>query len=179
MLAAHGATLIDTDAIARALALPGGAAIEPIRERFGTDAIAADGSLDRAAMRERAFSDPGALAALESILHPLIGAHAQDEAAKATGAVVFDVPLLVESPHWHDLVDRVLVVDCSEATQRARVAQRAGWSDEIVERVIAKQATRAKRLAAADAWIHNERIGLAQLQSEVAALAAAWGLAAA
>jgi dephospho-CoA kinase len=174
LLQRHGATLVDSDAIARHLTLPGGPAITAIRARFGDDAIAADGSLDRLRMRERAFADAGALAALEAILHPLIGVQCDAEAAAAPGAVLFDVPLLVESGRWRARVDRVLVVDCEETTQVQRVMQRSGWSEAEVRRVIAMQAPRARRLAAADAVIRNDGITMPELEREVEALARRW-----
>ncbi len=174
----RGLTLVDTDALARDLTARGGAAMPAIRARFGDAVVAADGSLARDRMRDLAFADPAALGALESILHPMIGAEAEARAARAAGPVVFDVPLLVESGRWRDEVERVLVVDCREATQVERVRRRSGWSDDAVRRVIAKQATRAARRAAADAWIHNDGIGLDELHAQVDALIVTWGLAA-
>ena len=116
VLVAGGAVLVDTDAIARSLTLPGGAALPALAAGFGAQAIGADGALDRARMRALVFAEPGARRRLEAILHPLIGQEAQRQ---ATGAghctVVFDVPLLAESGHWRSRVQRVLVVDCSEA----------------------------------------------------------------
>lgn len=170
--AALGADVIDTDAISRSLTLPGGAGIEPIRAAFGASAIDASGALDRARMREIVFADRGAKALLESILHPLIGQETDRRAAGSrAGTLVFDVPLLVESGRWRDRVDAVLVIDCSEATQIERVVARSGWSREAVAAVMAQQAPRALRLSAADAVIHNEGIGLEQLEAEVRALA--------
>ncbi|MCZ2292474.1 MAG: dephospho-CoA kinase [Burkholderiales bacterium] len=175
LLVAHGAMLVDTDAIARALTLPGGAAIAPIAARFGTGMIASDGALDRERMRARVFADPGAKAQLEGILHPLIGQEADRQAAAAGGAVVvFDVPLLAESPRWRRRVARILVVDCSEATQCHRVMQRSGWSEETVRAVIAQQATRAQRRAIADAVIFNDGISPETLADEVGALWTLW-----
>ena len=174
LLVRHGATLIDSDAIARSLTAAGGAAIEAIRARFSDQVIDDRGALDRERMRTLAFGDPGALAALEAILHPLIGAQSQALAAAATGAVVFDVPLLVESGHWRARVDRVLVIDCSETTQLERVMRRSGWEADAVRRVIETQAPRAKRLAAADAWIYNDGIDLLTLEHEVEATVRAW-----
>ena len=101
LLLQRGAALIDTDAIARRLTLPAGAAIESIRHEFGPTFIDAQGALDRARMRERAFADTTAKWRLEAILHPLIAHEAQAQAATSTARViVFDVPLLVESGHW-------------------------------------------------------------------------------
>src|SRR6185369_2771373 len=136
LLAGHGAAIIDTDAIARQLTLPGGAAIDAIRAAFGAEMIAANGALDRERMRSVAFQDPAARQRLEAILHPLIGLETARQAAESPAPVkVFDVPLLVESQRWRAIVDRVLVVDCSTATQSARVAQRQGWSAAMADSV--------------------------------------------
>ena len=175
LLAGHGAAIIDTDAIARRLTLPSGAAIPAIRTEFGDDFIDAAGALDRERMRALAFADPRAKRRLEAILHPLIGVDTEREASASTARVlVFDVPLLVESGRWRARVDRVLVVDCSEATQMQRVVQRAGWSTETVRAVISQQASRPARLASADAVIHNDGITLAQLAMQVDTLWSRW-----
>jgi dephospho-CoA kinase len=175
MLVAHGATLIDTDGISRSLTLPGGAAIAPIRHEFGADAIDAQGALDRVFMRSLVFSDPSAKARLESILHPLIGFEVDRQAHAAQGeALVFDVPLLVESPRWRSRVDRVLVVDTREETQVERVMQRSKWARDTVLSVIAQQASRQQRRAAADAVIFNDGLSLDALRAEVEAVWRAW-----
>ena len=175
LLASHGAAIIDTDAIARRLTLPGGAAVPGIRGAFGDAFIDASGALDRDRMRSLAFSDPQAKRRLEAILHPLIGIETAREADASGSAVkVFDVPLLVESGRWRATVDRVLVVDCSEDTQVERVVRRAGWAEEAVRQVIAQQANRSARLACADAVIRNQGLTLDGLAAEVAALWARW-----
>ena len=175
LLVAHGASLIDTDAIAREITQPGGIAIAAIREAFGPAALTAAGGLDRAAMRSRVFADPLVKRRLEAILHPLISIETQRRADAAGAAVrVFDVPLLAESARWRGRVDRVLVVDCSDATQLRRVMQRSGWSAEMVQAVIAQQARRSQRRACADAVIHNDGVSLDELAAEVSALWAAW-----
>ncbi len=175
MLVGLGATLVDTDAIARSLTAPGGAAMPAVTAAFGPDVVAADGALSREAMRRQVFTDPQAKQRLEAILHPMIGAEAARQAAAATGAVVvFDVPLLTESAHWRARVDKVLVVDCSEATQVARVAQRPGWDAAMAERVLAQQAPRAARRAIADAVLFNDGIKLQALQDQVSAVWRAW-----
>jgi dephospho-CoA kinase len=176
MLASLGAALVDTDLIARRLTAPGGAAIPAIAAAFGAGFIAADGSLDRPRMRLAAFEDASVRSRLEAILHPLIGIEAAREAglAAAAPAIVFDVPLLVESGHWRSRVDAVWVVDCDEALQVERVAVRPGWSEDAARAVIAQQATRAERRAAADAVIHNQGLSLAALAAEVHEL---WNLA--
>jgi len=175
MLVGLGASLIDTDALARSLASPGGAAMPAIAAAFGAEMVAADGGLDRDRMRALAFADPQAKRKLESILHPLIGQECERQAAAASGAlIVFDVPLLVESRRWRAIVDRVLVVDASEAIQMQRVVARSGWKPEAVQAVIAQQASRPLRRAAADAVIYNENLTLAQLEDEVRALWRLW-----
>jgi dephospho-CoA kinase len=177
LLVSRGCVLVDTDAIARSLTAPGGAAMSALEERFGSRVVRADGGLDRDVMRERAFADPLAKRALEAILHPLIACEAEQRAEAAGDAcVVFDVPLLAESQHWRDRVERVLVVDCSEATQIARVMQRSGWTEDGVRRVIAAQATRDGRRRCADAVITNDGIDRATLAAEVEQLAQRWGL---
>jgi dephospho-CoA kinase len=172
----HGASVIDTDQIARRLTLPGGAAIAAIADAFGAELIDADGALNRDRMRELVFNDASQKRRLEAILHPLIGQQAEREAiASAAHVVMFDVPLLVESMHWRSRVDKVLVVDCSEATQIERVVARSGWAPEAVRAVIDRQASRRQRRAAADAVIFNDGITPAQLALEVRALWVLWG----
>jgi dephospho-CoA kinase len=166
-----GATVVDTDAIARALTEPGGAAMEHIKALFGEAFIAPSGAMDRKAMRDRVFADPAARQALESLLHPMIRAESERRIAAAVGAyVVHMVPLLVESKdarrrRW----DRILVVDCAEALQIARVRQRSGLAEPEVRAIIASQASRAERLAAADDVIDNGGT-LEALREQVGAL---------
>lgn len=177
MLVELGAHLVDTDAISRSLTAPGGDAIEPIRHAFGPDMIDATGAMDRAKMRTLAFTDPTALAKLEAILHPLIGQHADQQAARARADqhIVFDVPLLVESgERWRNKVDHILVVDCDHETQIERVMARSGWPREAVEKVIAQQAHRETRRAAADHIILNQDITLDQLRVEVEKIWRLW-----
>lgn len=178
LLVAQGAALVDTDAIARALTAPGGAAMPAIGEAFGAQMVGADGALDRDRMRALAFAEPSAKQRLEAILHPLIGEQARqaaDEAASSGArAVVFDVPLLAESAHWRARVDRILVVDCTPDTQIQRVMTRSGWPHETVQRVIEQQAPRERRRALADAVIFNQALSLAALQEEVCSLWQHW-----
>ena len=171
-----GALVVDTDAVAHALTAPGGDAIAAIAAAFGAAMIAADGAMDRAKMRALVFDQPAERLRLEAILHPLIGAATRAQASRAGAGqtIVFDVPLLTESGTWRARVDRVVVVDCSAATQVARVMQRSGWTADAVERTIAQQATRAQRRAIADAVIVNETLSLARLEAEVDALWAGW-----
>ena len=154
--AALGVEVIDTDAIAHQLTAPGGAALGAIIEAFGPDAIDANGAMDRSRMRERVFRDPPARQRLEAILHPMIRIESQRRLAAATAPyVVLVVPLLVESPGYRDRVQRVLVVDCAENQQVERVGARSKLTPAEVQRIIAAQVPRARRLAAADDVIDN------------------------
>ena len=179
LLTRRGATLIDADAIARRLTEPGGGALGAIAAEFGRDAIGPSGALDRDRMRQLVFTDASAKHKLESILHPLIGAETQRQTQAvqrngATPVVVYDVPLLAESPHWRARVDRVLVVDCPQATQIERVGARSGLKRDAVLAIIAQQATRSQRRACADAVIHNDAISIDELDRHVAALWQLW-----
>lgn len=178
VLAGLGAHVVDTDAIAHRVSAAGGEAIGPLREAFGDEAIGADGAMDRAAMRERVFRNPGERRRLEAVLHPIIRRVTEREAASAppNAVIVFDVPLLAESPSWRERVDRVLVVDCTEDTQVRRVMARSGWTEDAVRRVIAQQATRERRRAIADAVILNEGLSLSALEQAVIAVWRGWGL---
>ena len=153
-----GAGIVDTDEIAHALTRPEGAAMPAIVAAFGTWAMAPDGALDRAAMRQHVFAQPQERARLEAILHPMIGAEVHRVAhaiAAAHPYLVFVVPLLVERGRWRDRVDRVVVVDCPEDEQIARVMARNGLAEPQVRAILAAQATRAQRLAAADDVLDN------------------------
>lgn len=170
-----GAELIDTDAIARSLTLPGGAAMAALQAEFGDACIDRTGALDRAAMRELVFADAGAKARLEAILHPLIGQQAQAQAASSSRSVlVFDVPLLGKRSHWRQRTARVLVVDCSTATQVERVCRRPGWTEASARQVVQQQASREHRRSLADAVIHNDGISLASLTEQVQTLWKLW-----
>jgi dephospho-CoA kinase len=151
-----GATLVDTDLIAHALTAPGGAAIDGVRALFGADCIDSSGAMDRAKVRARVFSESSARKRLEALLHPLIRTESKARVAAAHGPyVVLVVPLLVESAGYRARVDRVLVVDCPVSMQVARVRARNGLSEAEARRIIAAQASREARLAAADDVIDN------------------------
>jgi dephospho-CoA kinase len=157
LFAARGIAVIDTDAIAHELTAPGGAAMPAIRAEFGDAVAAADGALDRAAMRALVFADPSARKRLEGILHPMIRIESERRLAAAESPyVIYMVPLLVESGDYRKRVNRVAVVDCREETQIARVMQRNGLARPDIERILAAQASRAERLAAADDVIDND-----------------------
>ncbi|KVC90129.1 dephospho-CoA kinase [Burkholderia ubonensis] len=171
LFAARGASIVDTDLIAHRITAPGGLAMPAIEQAFGPDFVAADGSLDRAKMRALIFSDDAARRRLEAITHPLIRTETDREGREARGAyVMFVVPLLVESGSWKSRVDRVLVVDCDVETQIARVMRRNRFTREQVEAIIARQATRDARLAAADDVILNDATTPDALAAQVDAL---------
>jgi dephospho-CoA kinase len=180
MLADLGAATIDADAISRATTAVGGAAIPAIARVFGADFVTAAGALDRERMRSHAYADPNARKRLEEIIHPLVGQESarQVQAAMDAGAhcIVFDIPLLVESGRWRSQVDRVLVIDCSPETQVARVVARSALKPEEVLAIIAAQAPRALRLAAADVVICNEGLSLEALRDNVVQAARRFGL---
>ena len=170
LFAERGATLVDTDLIAHAMTAPGGPAMPAIARQFGERFVAADGALDRAAMRELVFSEPAARVRLEAILHPMIRAEAERQAGAASGLyVIFVVPLLIESGAWRERVARILVIDCQESTQVARVMARNGLSETQVRAIMANQVSRQQRLAAADDVIDNDG-GIDALLPQVAAL---------
>ena len=171
LFAKHGAGIIDTDSIAHQLTQAGGAAMGKIRTVFGNDYIAVDGSLDRAKMRGLVFFDAAAKQRLEMILHPLIleQAKAQLQQMRTKPYVILVVPLLPESPSFRQLAQRVLVVDCDEPTQIARVIGRGRMTDAEIRAVIAQQTPRAERLHLADDVIHNDS-GLEYLAEQVAVL---------
>lgn len=175
-----GAYVIDADALSRATTAIGGAALPAIAATFGEDMITSQGALNRDRMRERIFSDPAAKQQLEAIIHPLVGHQIQQAAlnAEQSGAIciVYDIPLLVESGHWRSKLDKILVVDCSEATQKSRVLLRSGLTLEQIEKIMASQASRTERLQAADYVIYNDGISLDELAAQIQQMGAQFGL---
>ena len=161
MMASLGASLIDADRISREVTGPGGAAMPAIQTTFGEAYVDASGALDRARMRQLAFSQPQARSQLEAIVHPLVALQSQQRIQQAIQSghalIVFDIPLLAESGRWARRLDAVVVVDCSEETQIKRVMQRSGLAREVVQGIIASQASRTARRAVADAVIANDR----------------------
>jgi dephospho-CoA kinase len=165
-----GTTVIDTDALAHALTGPGGAAIEPIRAAFGADYVTPDGALDRARMRELVFADAAKKRLLESILHPMIRSQTSELVQAARGAyVILMIPLLIESHDYRGRCQRILVVDCPEELQLARVTARSGLATAQVRAIMANQVSREARLAAADDVIDNSQ-DPAHLRRQVEAL---------
>ena len=180
LLATCGACVVDADAIARQLTAVGGAAIALIAQQFGPQALTFDGAMDREVMRQRVFDDVAVRRQLEAIVHPLVSLEAARQAEQAARAgcvcIVFDIPLLVESGRWRQQLDQVLVVDCSEATQISRVMARSGWTREAVQKVVAGQASRAQRRAAADVGLYNDGLPLEALGPMVVQISRGFGL---
>ena len=157
MFAARGASVIDTDLIAHQVTSAHGAAMPAIRAQFGDEYLLPNGAMDRAKMRELVFSDPAAKIRLEEIVHPLIRVTTETAAAQAQGCyLMFVVPLLIESGTWKQRVSRVLVIDCPEEMQIARVNKRSALDEMQVRAIMSAQAPRATRLAAADDVLQND-----------------------
>lgn len=144
---------------------------------FGADFVGADGGLNRQRMRDHVFAHPEARRTLEAIVHPLVGAEVKRLAAASNATcLVFDIPLLVESPHWRHQLDRIVVVDCSHATQVRRVSRRNAWDSATIDAVIRSQSPREQRIAAADLVLFNDIDRIESLQYAVEALALRFGL---
>lgn len=153
----QGAGLVDTDVIARELTMADGIAMPKLTAEFGRDILAADGALDRTAMRQLAFAHPSARSRLESILHPLIRQTSSERCLAATEPyVILAVPLLVESGNYSGRYDRIVVVDCPESLQIERVMARNGLSMDEVKAIMAAQATRQQRLSVANDVVVND-----------------------
>jgi dephospho-CoA kinase len=151
-----GVPVIDADVSARNVVERGKSGLEQVVRRFGPGVLDAHGNLDRPALRALIFDDSGSRQALDAILHPLIRADMEQKAATATGPyLVMAIPLLVEGGRAHDRVDRVLVVDVDEALQLQRVQARDGCSADQARAILASQASREARLAAADDVLRN------------------------
>jgi dephospho-CoA kinase len=164
-----GASVVDTDVISHALTGKGGAAVPEVERVFGKGFVV-DGAMDRKRMRDHVFADPAAKRSLERLLHPMIREESARRIAAASGPyVVHVVPLLIESPDYRKRVDRVLVVDCPEETQVARVRARSRLPEDEVRAIMRGQTSRAGRLAAADDVIDNSGTRDA-LRNQVAAL---------
>lgn len=170
LFAERGAGIVDTDDIAHEMTRPGGRAMPAIITAFGPGIAAADGSLDRAAMRQRVFAEPAQRKVLEGILHPLIRAEARDRVNSSTAPyAMLVVPLLLETGGYPDLVRRVLVIDCEESQQISRTMQRSALTEEAVRAIMAAQLPRQQRLAGADDVLLNDG-DLSSLRSQIGSL---------
>lgn len=153
--AALGVPVIDADLVARAVVEPGQPALQEIVDQFGRDALLPDGTLNRAWLREHIFSNPGAKATLEGILHPRIRAEMRRRLDQFdTPYAIFSIPLLFETGQDKG-VDRTLVVDCPPELQISRVTQRDQASETQTKSIIASQIDRPSRLKKADDIIDN------------------------
>lgn len=165
-----GAGVVDTDAISHQLTAPGGGAIAAIRQNFSESFITEEGALNRKLMRRLVFHDSNARRKLEAILHPMI----RTEAARRVGLLstpytIIVVPLLLETRSYLGIIQRVLVVDCSECAQIARAAARPGMDEKTVRAIMATQLSREERLAQADDVVVNDA-DLSHLEREVDAM---------
>ena len=170
--AALGVAVADADLAARAVVEPGSAGLAAVVAAFGNAVLAADSTLDRAAMRARVFADPDARAQLEAIVHPLVRTRLLAQCAQASGAyAVAAIPLLAEGGGraTYPQLDRILLVDAPVPLQRQRLMQRDGVDAVLADSMIAAQATRQARLAIADDVIVNDG-ALEALGEQVAAL---------
>lgn len=165
-----GIEVVDADIIAREVVEPGTPALAAIATHFGADVIAPDGRLDRRQLRERVFTDPQAKGWLNALLHPLIRSEMQRQCAVARSPYcLLVVPLLVEN-RLTALANRVLVIDVDEATQIERTCRRDGVSREQAEAILAAQASRTERLAAADDVLDNRNGTPEAIKSRIFAL---------
>ncbi|MFJ5043695.1 dephospho-CoA kinase [Streptomyces sp. NPDC098077] len=157
LLVTYGAVLIDSDRIAREVVEPGTPGLAAVVEEFGPDVLTAEGALDRPALGALVFADAGRLAALNAIVHPLVGARAaaRERAAPEDAVVVHDVPLLVENG-LAPLYDLVVVVDASAETQLHRLVTLRGMTESDARARMAAQATREQRRAVADRIVDND-----------------------
>jgi dephospho-CoA kinase len=162
-----GVPVIDADLAARKVVEPGQPGLAQVVQRFGAGVLDANGRLDRRALRTLIFSDSSLREALDAILHPLIRADMEREAARAKAPyVIMAVPLLVEGGTAGQRVDRVLVVDADETLQIQRLQARDGSSEDQARAILASQASRATRLSEADDVLLNTRT-VAELRQAV------------
>jgi len=183
LLGASGAAVVDADAIARELTGPDGLAMPMIVAAFGAEFMTPEGALEREKMRTLAYANASDRQRLEAIMHPLIRQETQRLAALAQAqqrqCIVFDIPLLIESATWRQQVDRVLVVDCTAEVQISRVMARNQLRRDEVEKIISTQASRQRRLGAADAVIFNVGLSLEALADEIRQISHHFGLSSA
>lgn len=151
-----GVPVIDADIVAREVVLPGNEGLREIAAEFGPTVLAADGALDRGCLRRLVFEDDAKRHTLEAILHPKIRARIDAYLNEVTAPYcLLAIPLLAEKSRNHNIT-RVLVVDCPEAAQRARVLKRDDLTASEVDAIISAQAPRPQRLAIADDVLNND-----------------------
>ena len=168
MFVALGVPVVDVDAISHRLTSIGSPILKEIASVFGKSYLLADGSLDRASLREKIFADDAARHQLEEILHPAIHQQAMQELSKNADAPyqVLVIPLLFEGNRYQDIINRTLVIDCDESLQIARSTQRSGLSEQAVIAIMHAQVSRKTRLALADDVIENNG-GLQELSKKI------------
>lgn len=158
MLRAHGLPIVDADVVARQVVEPGSETLEKIAQEFGTDVIAADGTMDRAKVGAVIFHDESKRAVLNSIIHPAIRAEMlrqrDEHIANGAAHVVMDIPLLFESKLQH-FVEKILVVSVREDVQLARLMARNGFTEDEARARIATQIPVAEKEQGADAVVYN------------------------
>lgn len=160
LFANFGAGIIDTDKIAHQLTQAEGLAITAIRSAFGADYLTPDGALNRSKMRLTIFSDAASKLKLENILHPLILSQCKSQQSELSNApyLILVAPLLLENPSFLHLIQRVLLVNCSEEKQISRVMQRSGLSAPEIRAIIAQQLSYTERIARSDDIIQNDGV---------------------
>jgi dephospho-CoA kinase len=167
LLEGKGAVIIDADAIVREVQLPGSAVLAELAEKFGSEVLAADGSLDRQAVANIVFTDPDALKALNAIVHPAVGKEMNRrmiEQRTTDHVVVLDIPLLTENPR--EGLQGKIVVDVPVEVQVERLVKYRGFDEADARARISRQATREQRLATADFVVDNSG-DLAALQPQI------------
>ena len=155
LFAELGVEIVDADHVSRSVVAPGSPALQQLREQFGDAVVTRDGSLDRAWLRSRIFSDAAVRQQVEALLHPLIRSAMLEQIQRSRSAwLILAAPLLLEN-NAYDFVDRVLVIDADEAIQVARTSKRDHASEDEVRRIMQVQLPRSERLARADDVISN------------------------
>lgn len=169
LLQQHGVPLINADAVSRQLTAEDGHALPAIRTVFGSSVFDLSGSLNRQALRKLAFRSPQVRSQLERILHPLIFDAIQNQKQQYTNHTygVIEIPLLAEQPVFQTLIQRSLLIDCSEELQIRRIVERNGLSHDMIANILVSQASREQRRSIADDIISNEA-GLPELTAAVA-----------
>lgn len=160
-----GATEIDADLLAREVVEPGTEGLAAVARRFGSDLVRADGSLDRALLAQRAFSNAENRRDLEGILHPLIQNLSRERIAQTSGVVIYTIPLLVESKSQLPF-DKVITVSAPESVRVERLVSSRGMSEEDAKARIAAQASDTEREAIAD-FVINSDCSMAELFAQV------------
>jgi dephospho-CoA kinase len=152
-----GVPVIDADIASRAVVEPGTAGLQQIVQRFGSNILGPGGELNRAALRAQIFGDPNLRKELEAILHPLIRSYMEHQAKDVVFPyLIMAIPLLIESGSPRDRVDRILVIDVDDSTRMRRLQERDGSSLDQARAILASQASRESRLAAADDVLVND-----------------------